>query len=82
MIKIRLFRIGKKKKPFYRIVIADARTSRNGKIIENIGFYNPFIKSDIFVNCIRYNYWKKQGAQVNDTALNIIKKFEIINKNM
>ena len=74
MIRIRLMRLGAKKKPFYRVVVADAKARRNGPYIEIIGTYNP--KNDppeINLNIERVNYWIGKGAQPSDTVKNLIK---------
>jgi small subunit ribosomal protein S16 len=67
-------RLGAKKKPFYRVVVADAKARRNGPYIEIIGTYNP--KNDppeINLNIERVNYWIGKGAQPSDTVKNLIK---------
>jgi len=75
MVKIRLRRIGAKKKPFYRIVVADSRTARDGRFIEEIGTYNPLTTpSEIKVDVERANYWIKNGAQPTDTVRIILRK--------
>ncbi|MET0155105.1 MAG: 30S ribosomal protein S16 [Rickettsiales bacterium] len=65
-LKIRLARHGAKKKPFYRIVVADSRAPRNGRFIEKVGHYNPLLSSDdnerIVLNAERIAYWIKNGA--------------------
>ena len=69
MVKIRLQRQGKKKAPFYHIVVADSRTSRDGKIIEQIGTYDPMTKpSTIVLNKEKLEQWIKNGAQPTDTV--------------
>ena len=74
MVKIRLQRQGKKKAPFYHIVVADSRTSRDGKIIEQIGTYDPMTKpSTIVLNKEKLEKWIKNGAQPTDTVKSLIK---------
>lgn len=64
MVKIRLKRAGKKKAPFYHIVVADSRTARDGKVIEKIGTYNPLlVPSEIVLDLEKVNDWMKKGAQ-------------------
>ena len=64
MVKIRLMRVGKRKQPSYRVVVADSRSPRDGRIIEAIGHYHPRQEpSEISVNGERAVYWLKQGAQ-------------------
>ncbi|MCI9124559.1 MAG: 30S ribosomal protein S16 [Eubacterium sp.] len=74
-VKIRLKRLGKKKSPFYRIVVADARTSRNGKSIEEIGTYNPMTDpSEFHVNEEAAKKWLANGAQPTEAVAKILKK--------
>ena len=77
MVKIRLRRLGAKKKPFYRIVVADSRSPRDGRFIEEIGTYNPMTNpSEITVDLERAKYWISQGAQPTDTVRALLKKAE------
>lgn len=74
MVKIRLQREGKKKAPFYHIVVADSRSPRDGKIIEQIGTYDPMTKpSTIVLNKEKLEQWIKNGAQPTDTVKSLIK---------
>ena len=76
MVKIRLSRGGSKKRPFYHIVSTDSRSSRDGKYIERLGFYNPSAKKneeDIRIDLERFSYWKSVGAQVSDRVKKLIK---------
>lgn len=74
MVKIRLKRIGAKKKPFYRIVVADARSPRDGKFIEQIGTYNPLANpSEIKVDVEKAKKWLSTGAQPTDTVKKLLK---------
>ncbi len=74
-VKIRMKRMGAKKKPFYRIVVADSRTPRDGRFIEEIGYYNPLRDpAEINVDAERVKYWISQGAQPSDTVRALLKK--------
>ena len=73
MVKIRLKRVGAKKAPFYHIVVADSRSPRDGKIIEQVGTYNPMTKpSTIVVNTEKVATWIKDGAKPTDTVKKLI----------
>lgn len=75
MLKIRLMRIGAKKRPFYRVVAVDERSKRTGGYIENLGTYNPLTEpKDIKLKQDRIDYWIKQGAQMSDGYLRMIGK--------
>jgi len=75
MVKIRLRRMGAKKNPYYRIIVADSRAPRDGRFIEEIGTYNPLTSpSLISVDLERANYWIKNGAQPTDTVKALLKK--------
>jgi len=75
MVKIRLRRMGAKKNPFYRIVVADSRSPRDGRFIEEIGTYDPLASpSKIEVDLERSDYWIKNGAQPTDTVRALLKK--------
>lgn len=79
MVKIRLKRIGAKKKPFYRVVVADARSPRDGKFIEEIGTYNPLTNpSEIRIDAEKAKKWLGEGAQPTDTVKGLLKKSGII----
>jgi small subunit ribosomal protein S16 len=74
-VKIRMKRIGAKNTPIYRIVVADGRSPRDGKFIEEIGTYWPQKKSDkVKLNLERAKYWVGKGAQPSDTVASFIKK--------
>ena len=80
MVKIRLRRMGAKKAPFYRIVVADSRYPRDGRFIEEIGTYNPLTKPAVInVNADRAQEWIKNGAQPTDTVRGILKKAGVLN---
>ncbi len=75
MVKIRLRRMGAKKAPFYRIVVADSRYPRDGRFIEEIGTYDPRKESDaITVDADRAQAWIKTGAQPTETVRALLKK--------
>ncbi len=74
MVKIRLQRVGKKKAPFYHIVVADSRSPRDGKIIEQIGTYDPMTEpSTIKLDTDKVDKWIKNGAKPTDTVKQLIK---------
>ena len=74
-VKLRLKRMGSKAKPFYRIVAADARSPRDGKIIEKIGTYNPMTEpSTIVLDKEKVEQWIKNGAKPTDTVKALIEK--------
>ena len=73
--KIRLIRMGAKKKPFYRIVVADSRAPRDGRCIEEIGYYNPNVNpAEIKVDVEAAQKWINTGAQPSDTVRSLLKK--------
>ncbi len=72
-VKIRLRRTGSKKQPFYRIVVADSRSPRDGKFIEAIGHYNPRSKDDIVLDIEKAEEWQKKGAKPTNTVGKLIK---------
>ena len=79
MVKIRLRRMGAKKAPFYRIVVADSRYPRAGRFIEEIGTYNPLKEpSEIVVNAEAAQKWIKDGAQPTDTVRILLKKAGVL----
>lgn len=81
MVKLRLKRAGKKRKPFYKVVAADARSPRDGRVIEEIGTYDPNI-SPVKVNfkVTRVEYWMKNGAQPTDKVYSLMKSEGIVYK--
>ena len=80
-VKIRLSRQGRKKAPFYRLVVADERSPRDGKFIELIGTYNPMTDpAAVSINEERALYWLKNGAVPSDTARGLLKKQGIWDK--
>ena len=75
MVKIRLRRMGAKKAPFYRVVVADSRYPRDGRFIEEIGTYNPCgSPAEIKIDAERAQEWIKTGAQPTDTVRELLKK--------
>ena len=77
-VKIRLARHGAKKRPFYRIVVADQESRRDGRFIEVVGTYNPLKEpADISLKKDRISYWLEKGAEPTNTVRNIIKKEKI-----
>lgn len=77
MVKIRLRRMGAKKNPFYRVVVADSRDPRDGRFIEEIGTYNPLTDpATIKIDMERAKYWISNGAQPTDTVRGLLKKAE------
>ena len=73
--KIRLRRMGAKKKPFYRVVVADSRSPRDGRTIEEIGYYNPNVNpAEIKVDVEAAQKWLATGAQPSDTVRSLLKK--------
>lgn len=75
MLKIRLRRMGAKKAPFYRIVVADSRAPRDGAFVEEIGYYNPLTDpAELKVDNERAAHWLKNGAQPTDTVRALLKK--------
>lgn len=72
-VKIRFKRMGAKKNPFYRIVVADSRSPRDGRFIEELGYYNPMTK-DLKVDNDKAADWVKKGAQPTDTVRALLKK--------
>ena len=75
MVKIRLRRLGAKKAPFYRIVVADSRSPRDGRFIEEIGTYNPVVNpAELKVDVDRAQAWIKTGAQPTETVRDLLKK--------
>ncbi len=78
-VKIRLRRMGAKKAPFYRIVVADSRFPRDGRFIEEIGYYDPTTEPNtVKIDEEKAKYWIGTGAQPTDTVKSILKKNNII----
>ena len=78
-VKIRLKRMGAKKNPFYRVVVADSRYPRDGRFIEEIGTYNPLMDpAQINIDGEKAATWIKNGAQPTDTVKSLLKKTGVI----
>ncbi len=78
-VKMRLRRIGAKKAPSYRIVIADSRYPRDGRFIEQVGFYNPLTNpAEIKIDAEKAQKWLANGAQPTETVKSLLKKAEIL----
>lgn len=74
-VKIRLKRMGAKKRPFYRIVVADSRAPRDGRFIDTLGHYNPCVEPpDVALDAERAQLWLSRGAQPTETASALLKK--------
>ena len=81
MVKIRLRRMGSKKNPFYRIVVADSRFSRDGRIIESIGYYDSTVQPvSVKIDEEKALSWMAKGAQPTDTVKNLFSKDGIMKK--
>ncbi len=79
MVKIRLRRMGAKKAPFYRIVVADSRYPRDGRFIEELGYYNPMTEpADVKVDGDRVKEWIANGAQPTDTVKAVLKRAGVL----
>jgi small subunit ribosomal protein S16 len=76
MVTIRLARGGSKKRPFYHLTVTDSRTSRDGRFIERVGFFNPVARGNeerLRVDNARVDHWVAQGAQVSDRVAKLLK---------
>lgn len=79
MVKIRLKRMGAHKKPFYRVVVADSRRARDGKFIEELGYYNPLTEPPVIkINGEKAQKWLSNGAQPTEVVRGLLKKSGII----
>ena len=79
MVKIRLKRMGAKKAPFYRVVVADSRYPRNGRFIEEIGYYNPIVEPvQLSIDADKAKKWLGNGAQPTETVKALLKKSGIV----
>jgi small subunit ribosomal protein S16 len=79
MVTIRMARGGAKKRPFYHIVVADSRRSRNGRYIERIGFFNPIAtggEERLRINTERTEYWSSKGAQLSARVSRLLKDYQ------
>ena len=78
-VKMRLRRMGMKKAPFYRVIVADSRSPRDGRFIEEIGYYNPLTEpAEIKIDAEKAKKWIANGAQPTDTVKSLLKKQGII----
>ena len=81
MVKIRLMRVGMKGAPSYRVVVADAHSPRDGRIIENIGWYNPLTEpSTITVDAERAKHWRSKGAQPTDSVRSLLERAGVLTR--
>ncbi len=79
MVKIRLTRVGAKKAPAYRIVVADSRYPRDGRFIEQVGYYNPMMNpAEVKIDAEKAKDWMQKGAQPTETVKSLFKKNGII----
>jgi small subunit ribosomal protein S16 len=79
MVKIRLMRVGMKGAPSYRVVAADVNSPRDGRIIENVGWYNPLTEpSTINVDAERVKYWLSVGAQPTDSVRSLLERAGVL----
>ena len=79
MVKLRLRRMGAKKQPFYRVIVADERSPRNGRFIEEIGYYNPLTEPSVIkIDADKAKEWIKNGAQPTETVKVLLKKAGIV----
>ena len=79
MVKMRLRRMGAKKAPFYRVVVADSRYPRDGRFIEEIGYYNPLTEpAEIKIDADKAKTWLANGAQPTETVKSLLKKSGIV----
>ena len=74
MVKMRLRRAGAKKQPFYRVIVADERSPRGGRFIDEVGYYNPLGNSEIKIDADKAKDWLAKGVQPTDTVKALLKK--------
>lgn len=75
MVRIRLTRLGAKKKPFYRVVVADSRSPRDGRALEILGHYNPMEEPPVVnIDVARADHWISKGAQPSETVVSLLKR--------
>ena len=78
VVKIRLQKLGRRNRAFFRIVVSDARVKRQGAYLEKLGHYDPVEgkkEKQVTINIERYNHWLKQGAQATEAVENLVRKF-------
>ena len=81
MVKIRLKRMGMKKNPFYRVVVADERSPRDGRFIDELGYYNPMKKPSLInIDKEKALDWMQKGAQPTDSARSLLKRAGVLEK--
>jgi small subunit ribosomal protein S16 len=81
LVKIRLRRMGGKKKPFYRLVVADSRSPRDGRFIEHLGYYDPLTEPvNVKIDVEKTMHWLQQGAQPSDSARSLLKREGILER--
>ena len=81
MVKIRLRRMGAKKRPFYRLVVADSRSPRDGRFIEHLGYYDPLTEPKVVkIDIEKTMHWLQQGAQPSDSARSLLKREGILER--
>ena len=79
MVKMRLTRMGQKKAPFYRVVVADSRYPRDGRFIEEVGYYNPQTEpAEVKIDADKAKAWLAKGAQPTETVKSLLKKSGIV----
>lgn len=79
MVKIRLRRMGRKKRPFYRVIVADSRSPRDGRFIEEIGYYDPMKEpSEIKIDAEKAKKWLDNGAAPTETVKSLLKKAGVV----
>lgn len=74
MVRIRLKRVGAKKQPFYRVIVADERSPRNGRFIDEIGYFNPVGETELKLDAEKAKTWIANGAQPTETVKALLKK--------
>lgn len=74
MVKMRLRRVGAKKQPFYRVIVADERSPRNGRFVEEIGSYNPLVENGVNIDAEKAKKWLDCGVQPTETVKGLLKK--------
>ena len=77
-VKLRLKRMGSKQKPFYRVVAADSRSPRDGKVIDNLGYFNPLTENELKIDKEKTLTWIKNGAQPTETARTLLVKAGVV----
>jgi small subunit ribosomal protein S16 len=78
MVTIRLTRVGAKKRPFFRVVVCEGRTARDGAFVESLGFYNPRTSPEtLTINFERLNHWLAKGAQPSNTVRTLVERHPV-----